>query len=97
MSAPPPVVPAVAESRPSWEYDTEEIPRVPADQAPSNPIWDPVPVPPPTYVDAPVIAGPDYGSLLNELRIFDDEPDEIVEPEGEEIDEIIERRRAVND
>ena len=88
---------AAAEEWPSWETDTDVLPRIPAEAEPNNPIWQPVPVPPPTYVDAPVIAGPDYGSLLNELRIFDDEPDEILEPEGEEIDEIIERRRAVGD
>lgn len=94
---PQPVAAPVVETRPSWEFDTDEIPRVPAEAEPTSPIWQPVPVPPPTYVDAPVIAGPDYGSLLGELRIFDDEPDELIEPDGEEIDEIIERRRAVGD
>ncbi|MFL6238658.1 MAG: hypothetical protein ACJ735_04070 [Actinomycetes bacterium] len=62
--------------------------------------WEPVPVPLPTYVTAPVAERPEPAPLEHE-PLFDQEQwqddDDFIDVRDDELAEIVDRRRAVND
>jgi hypothetical protein len=67
-------------------------------------MWEPVPVPLPTYVTAPVAQRPEPAPIVEHEPLFDQEQwqdDEdfadFVDIRDEELAEIVDRRRAVND
>jgi hypothetical protein len=64
--------------------------------------WEPVPVPLPTYVTAPVAERPDPGPIVDDYEpLFDQEQWEddeyFIDIRDDELTAIVERRRAVND
>src|SRR4051812_46241284 len=64
--------------------------------------WEPVPVPLPTYVNAPVAERPDPAPIVDDYEpLFDQEQwqddDEFIDIRDDELVEIVDRRRAVND